>query len=139
MRTLNVLFAAFGNMIGSVTVPNFFDFRIRWVDQDHDGEIENSGKSIFKFRNQNFCYIHEFQVIVFDLGYLPVGAVGTQQVRYHEKIVKNIKSVRDSDFKNAFPGVFNFTFGILNSQFGLKNKLAAGTVSFQVASSFYED
>ena len=46
-------------------------------------------------------------------------------VRYHEKNVKNIKrvfhknynlnvtEVRDSDFKNAFPGIFNFIVGIL--------------------------
>ena len=31
-------------------------------------------ESIFKFRNQNFCYI---QVILFDLSYLSVAAVGT--------------------------------------------------------------
>ena len=55
-----------------------------------------------------------------------MAAIGTKQVRHHEKIVKNIKSVvkvknynlnvtevRDSDFKNAFPGIFNFTIGIL--------------------------
>ena len=34
------------------------------VRQDPDGEIENSGKSIFEIRIPNFCYI---QVIVFDL------------------------------------------------------------------------
>ena len=39
-----------------------------------DGEIENSVKSIFEIRIPNFCYI---QVIVFDLGYLPVAAVET--------------------------------------------------------------
>ena len=39
-----------------------------------DSEIENSGKSIFEIRIPNFCYI---QVIVFDLSYLPVAAVGT--------------------------------------------------------------
>ena len=50
----------------------------------------NSGKSIFEIRIPNFCYI---QVIVFDLNYLPMAAVGTKQVRYYEKIVKNIKSV----------------------------------------------
>ena len=55
------------------------------TDQDPDGEIENSGKSFFLIRIPNFCYI---QVIVFDLDYPPVAAVGTQQVRYHEKIVK---------------------------------------------------
>ena len=38
---------------------------------DPDGEIENSGQSIFEIRNQNFSYI---QVIVFDLSYLPVAA-----------------------------------------------------------------
>ena len=31
---------------------------------DPDGEVENSGKSIFKIRNENFCYIH---ILVFDL------------------------------------------------------------------------
>ena len=37
-----------------------------------------------------------------------------------KKNVKNIKSVlnvtevRDSDFKNAFPGIFNYTVGILS-------------------------
>ena len=54
--------------------------------QNPDGEIENSGKSIIKIRIPNFCYI---QVIVFGLSYLPVAAVETQQVRYHEKNVKN--------------------------------------------------
>ena len=54
---------------------------------DPDGEIENSGKSIFKIRIPIFCYV---QVIVFDLSYLSVAAVGTWQVRYHEQIVKNI-------------------------------------------------
>ena len=42
--------------------------------KDPDGEIENSGKSVFEIRIPNFCYI---QVIVFDLGYLPVAAVGS--------------------------------------------------------------
>ena len=95
MRTLNVLFAAFGNMIGSVMVLNFFRLKIRWddkqhrndycqqsIEQDPDGEIENSEKGIFEIRIPNFCYI---QVIVFDLSYLPVAAAGTQQVRYHKK------------------------------------------------------
>ena len=41
---------------------------------DPDGEIENSGKSIFEIRIPTFCYI---QVIVFDFSYLPVAAVGT--------------------------------------------------------------
>ena len=45
-----------------------------WAGQDPDGEVENSGKSIFEIRNQNFCYI---QVIVFDLNYLSVAAVKT--------------------------------------------------------------
>ena len=53
---------------------------------DPGGEIENFGKIIFKIRIPNFCYI---QVIVFDLSYLPVASVGTEQVRYHEKNVKN--------------------------------------------------
>ena len=41
---------------------------------DPDDEIKNSGKKNGKSRIPNFCYI---QVIVFDLGYLPVAAVGT--------------------------------------------------------------
>ena len=60
-------------------------------------------RSIFEIRIQNFCYI---QVIVFDLSYLPLGAVGTKQVRYHEKIVKNIKRVlfhrRDPKYASYF-------------------------------------
>ena len=61
-----------------------------------------------------------------------MAVVGTQQVRYYEKNVKNsfyifhkvkiatvknynlnVTEVRDSDFKNAFPGIFNYTVGIL--------------------------
>ena len=37
-------------------------------------KLEILGKSIFEIRNQNLCYI---QVLVFDLSYLPVAAVGT--------------------------------------------------------------
>ena len=44
------------------------------VSKDPDGEVENSGKSIFEIRVQNFCYI---QVIVFDLCYLLMAAIGT--------------------------------------------------------------
>ena len=83
-------------------------------NQNPDGEIKNSGKSIFEIRIPNFCYI---QVIFFDFSYLSVAAVGTQQVRYYVKNVKNynlnVTEVRDSDLKNAFSGIFNFTVGIL--------------------------
>ena len=48
-------------------------------------KLKIPAKSIFEIRNQNFCYI---QVIVFDLSYLPVAAIETKQVRYHEKNVK---------------------------------------------------
>ena len=58
-------------------------------------KLKIPGKAFFEIRIQNFCYI---QVIIFDLSYLPVAAVGTEQVRYHEKIVKNIKD----DFKKCF-------------------------------------
>ena len=37
-------------------------------------KLEIPWKSIFEIRNQNFCYI---PLIVFDLSYLPVAAVGT--------------------------------------------------------------
>ena len=30
----------------------------------------------------------------------------------------NVTEVRDSDFKNAFPGIFNFTVGILTDEQG---------------------
>ena len=50
------------------------DHRYYDNNKDPDGEIENSWKSIFEIQNQNFCYI---QIIVFDLSYLPVAAVGT--------------------------------------------------------------
>ena len=43
-------------------------------------KLKIPGKSIFEIRIPNFCYI---QVIVFDLSYLPVAAVGTYQVRCH--------------------------------------------------------
>ena len=46
-----------------------------------------------------------------------MAVVRTQQVRYHEKIEKhynlNVTEVPDLDFKNAFPGIVNFTVGIL--------------------------
>ena len=48
-------------------------------------KLKIPGKSIFKIRNQNFCYI---QVIVFDLSYLPAVAIGTKQLCYHEKMWK---------------------------------------------------
>jgi len=59
--------------------------RIKW------SKLKIPGKSSFdrlKIRIQKFCYI---QVKVFDLGYLPLAAVETLQVRDHEKNVKNIK------------------------------------------------
>ena len=50
-------------------------YTIKWgASQDPDGEIENSAKGIFEIRIPNFYYI---QVIVFDLSYLPVAAIGT--------------------------------------------------------------
>ena len=82
-------------------------------------KLKIPGKSIYEIRIPIFCYI---QVIVFDLSYLPVAAVGTKQVRCHEKNVKNtfyifhnlnVTEVRDLDLKNAFPGILNFTVAIL--------------------------
>ena len=52
---------------------HFSWFFVKIGEQDPDGEIENSGTSIFKIRIPNFCYI---QVIVFDFSYLPVAAIG---------------------------------------------------------------
>ena len=51
-------------------------------------KLKIPGKKHGKSRIPNFCYI---KVIVFDFSYRPVAAVGTEQVRYHEKSVKNIK------------------------------------------------
>ena len=82
--------------------------------KDPDGEIENSGKSIFETRIPNFCYI---QVIVFHFSYLPVAAVGnwasTLPWKNCEKHHLYFSEVLDSDFKNSFSGIFNFTVGIL--------------------------
>ena len=71
--------------------------------QDPDGEIENSGKSIFEIRIPNFCYI---QVMVFDPSYLPVAAVGT----HHEKVVKKFECNRSSGFgfQKCFSRNFQF-------------------------------
>ena len=55
-------------------ISKIADSKIAGLKEDTDGETENSGKSIFEIRIPNFCYI---QVIVFDLSYLPVAAVGT--------------------------------------------------------------
>ena len=93
--------------------------------QDPDGEIENFRKSIFEIRIQKFCYI---QVIVFDLSYLPVAAVGIKRVFhiFSLQIAKvknynlNVTEVLNSDFKNVFPGIFNFTIGILLQQSATK-------------------
>ena len=69
----------------------FFLIRMRhgMKNKDPDGEDGNSGKSIFEIRNQNFRYI---QVIVFDLSYLPVVAVGLRKSATMKKIMKNIFS-----------------------------------------------
>ena len=66
-------------------------------------------------RIPNFCYI---QVIVFVHSYLPVAAVGTSPLPWinwekYKNYNLNVTEVLDSDFKNAFPGIFNFTVGIL--------------------------
>ena len=101
--------------------------------QDPDREIENSGKTFFKsrmrklqqklkvgYRSCNFCYI---QVIVFDLSFLPISAVGTQQVRnrLHWQISKvknynlNVTKILHPTVKKSFPGIFNFTVWILTT------------------------
>ena len=115
--------------------------------QDPDGEIENSGKIIFEIRIPNFCYI---QILVFYLklklstsGRLPLAAVWTQQVRYHWQIAKvknynlNVTEVRDSDFKNAFPGIFNFTVGILVRNSFLSQLHGKTSVDIHIPSKFH--
>ena len=67
--------SSFVTLIDILTI-NSISF-ISWpgtLHKDPDGEIENSEKSFFKIRIPNFCYI---QVMVFDLSYLLVAAVGT--------------------------------------------------------------
>ena len=75
-------------------------------------KLEIPGKSIFEIRIQNFCYI---QVIVFDLSYLPVAAVGSPNLGLNKYAImkKNVKIIFWY-FKNAFPGISNFTVGILS-------------------------
>ena len=41
------------------------------------------------------------------------GSVLAKSMKKCENI-KSVTEVRDSDFKNAFPGIFNFTVGILD-------------------------
>ena len=56
---------------------NYIGIGLKQVNRpkgDPDGEIDNSGKCIFEIRIPNLCYI---QVIVFDISYLPMAAVGT--------------------------------------------------------------
>ena len=85
------------------------------LSQDPDGEIENSGKSIFKTRIPNFCYIHLLR-----------------SNRCHWQIANvknyNLNEVRDSDFKNAFPGIFDFTIGILLSYIMVHLKVKSETI-----------
>ena len=89
--------------------------------QDPDGEIENSGKNIFEIRMTNFCYI---QVIVFDFSYqcfshffMVADLLCPNRCNWEIAKVKNynlnVTEVRHPDFKNIFPGIFNFTVGIL--------------------------
>ena len=62
-------------------------------------KFESRTSVTFKFFGTvPFIAVNKNKVIIFDLSYLPVAAVGTEQVRYHEKIVKNIKD----DFKKCF-------------------------------------
>ena len=122
---------------------NFYlNFEETGLEQDPDGEIENSGKSIFEIPIPNFCYI---QVVVFDLSYLPVAAVGTQQVRYDEKmlfpefsispsgsqlgnIIENMKGKLSSNFERDFliqnSDIFSDRFaGRFRTEQRLKQKL----------------
>ena len=39
----------------------------------------------------------------------------------------NVTEILDSDFKNAFPGIFNFTVGILTHRVARIHKVATGT------------
>ena len=110
---------------GRLTSPNFQDLKNIGSPQDPDGEIENSGKSIFEIRIPNFCYI---QVIDFDLSYLKYKKRFSHffMVAYllspnscHWQIAQvknynlNVTEVLVSDFKNAFSRNFNFIVGIL--------------------------
>ena len=56
-------------IISAKMISKIADSKIAGLKEDTDGEIENSGKSIFEIRIPNFCYI---QVTVFDLSCLPV-------------------------------------------------------------------
>ena len=103
-------------------------FKDKYRPQDPDGKIENSGKCIFEIRIPNFCYI---QVIVFDLRLRSLAIYQSQRLglskyasmkkreEYKRQLGKvknyilNVTENRDSDFKNAFPEIFNFTVEIL--------------------------
>ena len=76
--------------------------------QDPDGEIEKFGRNV---KNSIYTYFSQF----FTIAYL------LSPNRCHWQIAKvknynlNVTEVRDSDFKNAFPRIFNFTVGILKT------------------------
>ena len=66
-------------MFSGIITRYAYAIKILWIkleiqQLDPDGEIENSEKQYWKSRIQKFCYI---QVIVFDLSFLQVAAVGT--------------------------------------------------------------
>ena len=75
--------------------------------QDPDGEIENSGKSIFEI--PNFCYDSSYSFFTMKKCEKYKKCFQLQVKNYN----LNVTEVRDSDLKNAFPGIFNFTIGIL--------------------------
>ena len=69
--------------------------------------------------------------------------VGTKQVRNHEKNVKNRKDVfrecnsnSGFDFKKNFPGIFNFTAGILAGE--LLTYLSKVNRNFYLVEDYFE-
>ena len=81
-------------------------------------KLKNPGKAFFKSESRtsvtfnNKCFSHFFMVA--DL---------LSPNRCYRQIAKvknynlNVTEIWDSDFKNAFPGIFNFTVGILHMSF----------------------
>ena len=73
--------------------------------------LKSESRTSVTFKLQTFYIFHNFFMVTYLLS----------PNRCHWQIAKiknynlNVTEVRDSDFKNAFPGIFNFTVGILSS------------------------
>ena len=86
--------------------------------QDPDGKTENSGKKHGKIRIPNFCYSFCYVFFYFSHFFMVAYLLSPNRCNWQIAKVKNynlyVTEVLDSTFKKSFPGIFNFTVGILS-------------------------